>query len=117
MTTNAADTTPRTADGRPWVVYHPEEAKRDISPEALAEARAQLDAEVAAYHLAEIRKAQGRTQTELAKEMGVSQKRISILESADLAHTEVDTISRYVDALGGRVRLVADFPGHTVTIR
>lgn len=117
MTANAEDITPRTADGREWEVYDPEEAKRGISPEALAKARAELDAEVAAYHLAEVRKAQGRTQTDVAREMGVSQKRVSVLESSELAHTEVDTIARYVAALGGKVRLVADFPGHSVTIR
>jgi DNA-binding XRE family transcriptional regulator len=117
MTANAAEAVRRTADGRPWVVWDPEEAKRNISPEALAQARAELDAEVAAYHLSEIRKAQGRTQTDVALEMGVSQKRVSTIESAELARTEVDTIARYVNSLGGRLRLVADFPGHTITIR
>ncbi|MBB5787858.1 helix-turn-helix domain-containing protein [Jiangella mangrovi] len=117
MTSNPADITARTADGRPWVVYDHDEAKRSISPAALAEARAQLDTDVAAYQLAEIRKAQGRTQTEVAADMGVSQKRVSAIESADLAKTEVDTIARYVEALGGRVRVVADFPEGSITIR
>ncbi len=117
MTSNPADTTPRTADGRPWVVYDADEAKRSVGLEALAEARAQLDTDIAAYQLAEIRKAQGRTQTQIAEDMGVSQKRVSAIESADLAKTEVDTIARYVEALGGRMRVVADFPAGSVTIR
>lgn len=117
MTSKATDTTPPATDGRPWIVYDPDEAKRTVSPQALTEARAQLDADVAAYQLAEIRKAQGRTQTQVADYMGVSQKRVSAIESADLAKTEVDTIARYVEALGGRVRVVADFPGGSVTIR
>ncbi|SDU13332.1 helix-turn-helix domain-containing protein [Jiangella alkaliphila] len=117
MASNPTDRTPRTADGRPWVVYDPDEAKRSIGPAALSEARAQLDTEIAAYQLTEIRKAQGRTQTQVAADMGVSQKRISAIESGDLMKTEVDTVARYVEALGGRVRVVADFPEGSVTIR
>lgn len=86
-------------------------------PERVAEARAELEAEIAAYRLAEIRKEQHRTQTELAKELGVTQRRVSEIESSELSRTEVRTISRYVEALGGKIRIVADFPGRTVTIR
>lgn len=113
-TTNNKTTTTAT---RHWPRWDETRPRMNVTEEGLARARAELDAEVAAYHLAEIRKAQGRTQTDVAKEMGVSQKRISKLESAELSKTEVDTIARYVAALGGRVRLVADFPGHSITLR
>jgi predicted XRE-type DNA-binding protein len=89
----------------------------EISDERRAEIRAELEAEITAYRLAEIRKDQRLTQTDVAHEMGVSQKRISEIESAELARTEVSTIRRYVEALGGHLRLVADFPRHTITIR
>lgn len=102
---------------RRWPTWQETRAKMRVSDEAVAEARAEIEAQIAAYHLSEIRKAQHRTQVEVARDMGVTQKRVSEIERGELARTEVDTISRYVRALGGRVRLVADFPGHTVTIR
>jgi transcriptional regulator with XRE-family HTH domain len=60
--------------------------------------------------LAEIRKAQGHTrQADVASLMGVSQARVSKLESGDLSHTELGTLQSYVTALGGSLRVVADF--------
>lgn len=100
-----------------WPTWDETKSELNNDPERVAEARAELEAQVAAYRLAEIRKEQRRTQTDVGRQMGVSQKRVSELEHGELARTEVDTISRYVSALGGRVRIVADFPGHTVTIR
>jgi predicted XRE-type DNA-binding protein len=100
-----------------WPTWDETRAKMNLDEEAVARARAELEAQEAAYRLAEVRKAQHRTQIEVAQEMGVTQKRVSEIEHGQLARTEVDTIARYVNALGGRVRLVADFPGHTITIR
>lgn len=48
--------------------------------------------------------------------MGVSQPRISQLEQGDPGQMELDTIRRYIVALGGRMRVVADFDDHDVTI-
>ncbi|SIB02515.1 transcriptional regulator [Mycobacteroides abscessus subsp. bolletii] len=41
--------------------------------------------------------------------MGVSQARGSKLESGDLSHTEMGTLQSYVAALGGSLRVVAEF--------
>jgi hypothetical protein len=46
--------------------------------------------------------------------MGVSQPRISQLEQGDPGQMELDTIRRYIDALGGRMRVIADFDDHDV---
>src|SRR5664279_3243680 len=88
----------------------------EISEAARAAARTELDAEIAGYRLKQIRLEQRRTQTELADEMQVSQRRVSAIESAAISTTEVGTIAAYVAALGGRLRLVADFNGETVVI-
>ena len=88
----------------------------EISEAARAAARTELDAEIAGYRLKQIRLEQRRTQTELAEEVRVSQRRVSAIESAALSTTEVGTIAAYVAALGGRLRLVADFNGETVVI-
>lgn len=59
--------------------------------------------------LAQLRKRQGLTQKAVAKEMDVSQARVSAIEAGQVEATEVGTITKYVSALGGRLRLVADF--------
>jgi DNA-binding XRE family transcriptional regulator len=68
-----------------------------------------LRAEQRAYRLAEIRKERGLTQTALAAEMHVSQKRVSAVERGELSHTELGTVTAYVEALGGKVEIVANF--------
>jgi DNA-binding XRE family transcriptional regulator len=100
-----------------WTTWDELRDQLGADPERVANYRAQMEAEITAYRLAEIRKEQALTQDDVADAMGVSQKRVSEIESADLARTEVSTIRRYVEALGGRVRIVADFPGQTLTIQ
>ena len=63
-------------------------------------------AEVRAHRLAEIRKEQSTTQSELAKIMHVSQGRVTQIESGRLANSEFGTLSGYVEALGGSLRIV-----------
>jgi hypothetical protein len=41
---------------------------------------------------------------------------VSQLEKGDVDQLEVDTIRRYVAALGGTLKLVADFDDHRVTV-
>ena len=100
---------------RSWAEVRAQKAP-EISEAARAAARTELDAEIAGYRLKQIRLEQRRTQTELADEMQVSQRRVSAIESAAISTTEVGTIAAYVAALGGRLRLIADFNGETVVI-
>lgn len=71
--------------------------------------RERLDEEVRAFRLAEIRRDRNLTQEQVAAAMGVRQPRVSQLESGDLSHVEVATLRSYVTALGGRLRVVAEF--------
>ena len=41
--------------------------------------------------------------------MGVTQARVSRIEKGELTRSEVDTLAAYVRALGGRLKIVADF--------
>jgi len=66
--------------------------------------------------LAEIRKRRGRSQTELAQAMGVGQGRVSQIENTDLSRASLATLESYVEALGGHVRVVADFGDDQVQI-
>lgn len=64
---------------------------------------------VQAHRLAETRKAHGHArQSDIAALMGVSQARVSELESGDLSHTELGTLQSYIAALGGELQIVAD---------
>jgi transcriptional regulator with XRE-family HTH domain len=55
--------------------------------------------------LRELREALNLTQVELAYLLDVSQNRVSRLEHGDLERTQVDTLRRYVEAVGGRLHV------------
>lgn len=57
------------------------ETRPDITPEMLEEGRLLVEAKIKGYELQQARKACRMTQKEVAAKMGVSQKRISDLES------------------------------------
>jgi hypothetical protein len=48
--------------------------------------------------------------------MHVSQGRVSQIESGRLANSELGTLRSYVEALGGSLRIVADFGDGELTI-
>lgn len=64
--------------------------------------------------LADARKQMGLTQKEIAAELGISIARVSQIEHGEVTSFEV--IARYVEALGGRLDLVADFGDRTVRL-
>jgi predicted XRE-type DNA-binding protein len=85
-------------------------AQRRLDPKRVKVARNEMQAALQAHRLAEIRRALGHArQADVAALMGVSQARVSKLEAGDLSHTEVGTLQSYVAALGGHLRIVADF--------
>ena len=58
--------------------------------------------------LQDLRKALKRTQVRVAKELGIKQENVSRIEKrTDLL---ISTLSGYVEAMGGKLRLVAEFP-------
>lgn len=61
--------------------------------------------EVRAYRLRELREAAGLTQVELASRLQVSQNRVSRIEHGDIERAQIDTLRRYVEALGGTLRV------------
>jgi DNA-binding XRE family transcriptional regulator len=69
----------------------------------------QLRAEQRAYRLAEMRRRLGITQADVATRMGVTQSRVSAIEHARSGATELRTLAAYVEALGGRLEIIADF--------
>jgi transcriptional regulator with XRE-family HTH domain len=75
-----------------------------------------MDAEVRAYRLKEIREEQGLTQVQVAERMHVKQPSVSALEGGEMDRAGLATIKAYVEALGGRVEVVADFGDRKVVL-
>jgi DNA-binding XRE family transcriptional regulator len=83
-----------------------------VDPAEVEAGARRLLAEVRGHQLAETRKQHSMAQKDVAARMGVSIARVSQIEHGEVA--SLDVIARYVEALGGRLDLVADFGDHTV---
>ncbi|WP_033339260.1 helix-turn-helix domain-containing protein [Catenuloplanes japonicus] len=71
-----------------------------------ADVSAMLD-EARGWRLAELRRRRDMTQEQVATRMGISVARVSQIESGDVSTQEV--LGRYIAALGGTLKLIADF--------
>ena len=69
--------------------------------EAVAAGKAELLAEVIGHRLAELRKARGLTQQQVADRMGVTKGRVSQIEQGKISGQDV--LARFAAALGGRL--------------
>lgn len=87
-----------------------------IEERGVAAHRDRLEGELVAHRLAEIRKAHGLSQQDVARAMGVTQSRVSRIESGDIARSELSTVAAYIRALGGHVRVVAEFGGDVIAL-
>ena len=81
----------------------------DLDDGDLEQAGQLIEDHIRAWHLAQVRAEQDKTQTELATAMGVTQPRVSALERGELDSVTLSTLRAYVRALGGNLRIVADF--------
>ena len=64
--------------------------------------------------LHELRQARALTQQELAKKLKVNQPAVSKIEQR--ADVYVSSLRSYIEAVGGRLKIVAQFPSGEVTI-
>jgi DNA-binding XRE family transcriptional regulator len=85
--------------------FYPDPADK----QAVAAGMEQLRAEQRAFRLAEMRRRLGITQVEVATRMGITQSRVTAIEHAKPGTTELRTLAAYVEALGGRLEIIADF--------
>lgn len=88
--------------------------ERAGGPEVAEQRRKALMARQSGQRLAEERKRQGLTQSQLAQVMGVTPGRVSQIERGEVA--TIDAVARYVEALGGRLDLIASFGDRTLTV-
>lgn len=78
-------------------------------PERRARIKTESQTVLAAMRLAELRESRGLTQLQLAEQLGVSQVNVSRIERAE--DTQISTIRRYVERLGGHLEVRAVFDG------
>jgi predicted transcriptional regulator len=79
--------------------------ERSVDRTVVDEHKIRMLQEVRAYQLRELREALGLTQVDLADVLNVSQNRVSRLEHGDIERTQVDTLRRYIEAVGGHLHL------------
>jgi DNA-binding XRE family transcriptional regulator len=91
---------------------HPEMS----DPARRAAADTQLDAFIAGHHLKELRQSLGLTQAQVARDLGVSQSRVSQIENGNLEAMELETLRAYAGALGGHVEVTVSVGLHTVKV-
>ncbi|MDE8670206.1 XRE family transcriptional regulator [Pseudarthrobacter sp. H3Y2-7] len=91
-------------------------AKRPVDRAAVNAHKKRMVDEVRAYRLRELREAAELTQVELAGRLHVSQNRVSRIEHGDIDRAQVDTLRKYVEALGGRLRVEVELGDERIQI-
>ncbi|KRE74924.1 XRE family transcriptional regulator [Arthrobacter sp. Soil762] len=91
-------------------------AKRPVDRAAVNAHKKRMIDEVRAYRLRELREASELTQVELAGRLHVSQNRVSRIEHGDIDRAQVDTLRKYVEALGGRLRVEVELGDERIQI-
>jgi transcriptional regulator with XRE-family HTH domain len=90
------------------------ELESKMPAEAVARAKARAKDMMSEMLLAEIRKAAGLTQEQVASSLGIKQPTLSRLESQD--DMQISTLRRLVQALGGELEIIAQLPGGDIRL-
>ena len=88
-----------------------DEFKAQLPQHVQDKINAKFKVTMARLRLGDIREAVGKTQVELAAELGLGQGSVSKIESA--ADMYLSTLRRYIEALGGELEVLARFPEGT----
>ncbi|HEY2670862.1 MAG TPA: helix-turn-helix transcriptional regulator [Rugosimonospora sp.] len=84
-----------------WTDIRAEHVERAGGEEAVEAGKQELLAEVVGHRLAEVRRARGLTQQQVAERMGVTKGRVSQIEQGKVSGQDV--LARFAAALGGRL--------------
>ena len=79
--------------------------KRPVNRAGVDVHKKRMREEIRAYCLKELRESMSLTQVELAERLHVSQIRVSRIEHGDIERSQVDTLRRYIEAVGGTLRV------------
>lgn len=91
------------------------EIKATASPKAIAQAEAMTQQMLAEMPLHDLRRARSLSQQTMAQLLDTSQGEVSKIEHRTDAY--ISTVRRYIEAMGGRLDLVAKFPTGDVRIK
>ena len=80
-------------------------AKRPVDRAEVDAHKKRMLGEVRSYRLRELRERSHLTQIELAERLQLSQNRVSRIEHGEIERAQVDTLRRYVEAVGGQLRV------------
>lgn len=86
-----------------------------MSPERREANRQQSQELIVALELADLRKRMGLSQKELAERLNVQQPAVAKVESRPDLH--VSTLREHIEAMGGRLELVAKFPDESIMLK
>lgn len=84
-----------------WQDIRAEHVKRAGGEDAVQAGKQELLAEVVGHRLAQLRRARGLTQQQVADAMGVTKGRVSQIEQGKISGQDV--VARFAAALGGRL--------------
>jgi DNA-binding XRE family transcriptional regulator len=84
-----------------WTDIRAEQVARAGGEEAVGAARQELLNELVGHRLAEVRRARGLTQQQVADRMGVTKGRVSQIEQGHISGQDI--LARFAAALGGRL--------------
>ena len=87
---------------------------KDFTPERRRRIKAMKTKLLADMPLHELRRARALTQQELAETLNVNQPAVAKLEQR--ADIYVSSLRSYIEAVGGRLKIIAEFPDGEVTI-
>jgi transcriptional regulator with XRE-family HTH domain len=90
------------------------ELEAKMPPESLSRAKTRAKEIMAEMLLAEVRKAVGLTQEELAASLGIKQPTLSRLESQN--DMQISTLRNLIEALGGQLEIVVHMPGGDIRL-
>lgn len=85
------------------------DAMRPLDPAAVEQAAQAMRQQVRAARLKDVRREQSMTQVELASSLEISQRRVSQIERGEIEMAKLDTLRRYIEALGGKLTVEAEF--------
>ena len=84
-----------------WTDIRADHVARAGGEEAVEAGKHELRAEVLGHRLAEVRRARGLTQQQVAERMGITKGRVSQIEQGKISGQDV--LARFAAALGGRL--------------
>jgi DNA-binding XRE family transcriptional regulator len=96
-----------------WNDIRTEHVERDGGEGAVEAGKRELLAEVIGHRLAEVRRARGMTQQQVADRMGITKGRVSQIERGEVSGQDV--LARFAVALGGRLHQAIYFDDGDIT--